>query len=200
MKIRHLALVAGVALLSACTLLPESRPVNVYRLPPSALAANPSAPLARSLTVQRLHSSQALDSNRIAVVPSDNLFSSYQDARWSSPAPMLLRDHLLDALQRDGRFAALVSDESPLHTDLLLDGDLRAFQVEYLDGKPIARLIVDLRLAETAGQRILANRRFALEAPLRGEDPAAAVRALGAVAEELAQQVARWLADATPAG
>lgn len=183
---------------SACSLLPEARPVDVYRLPASSLPASSGAPLAVTLRVLRPLSSQALDSNRIAVVPQDNLLSSYQGARWVSPAPALLRDHLLDALQRDGRLRGLSNDDSHLQADLLLDGDLRAFQVEYLDNGPQALIRIDLRLADGASQRILASRRFEVSRPLPGAQVAAAVEAFGSGSDALAREVADWLAEQAP--
>lgn len=182
-------------LLAGCTLLPETQPVDVFRLPASGLAASPQSALAASLRIARPQSSQALDSNRIAVVPRGDLLSSYQGARWSSPAPALLRDHLLDALQRDGRFKALVSDDSHLQADLLLDGDLRAFQVEYAEGGPQARILIDLHLADANSQRIRASRRFSISQPLAAEQVSAAVSAFGMAADHLAAQVAVWLGE-----
>lgn len=197
MKVRiglPVGLVAAL-LLAGCTLLPETRPVDVFRLPASSLGASPQPALESSLSIARPQSSQALDSNRIAVVPQGDLLSSYQGARWSSPAPALLRDHLLDALQRDGRFRALVSDDSHLQTDLLLSGDLRSFQVEYHENGAQAQILVDLHLADAASQRILASRRFSISQPLAGEQASAAVSAFGVAADNLAGQVATWLSE-----
>lgn len=182
-------------LLAGCTLLPETQPVDVFRLPASGLAASPQPALAASLRIARPQSSQALDSNRIAVVPQGDLLSSYQGARWSSPAPTLLRDHLLDALQRDGRFKALVSDDSHLQADLLLDGDLRSFQVEYGADGPQAQILIDLHLADANSQRIRASRRFSISQPLAAEQVSAAVSAFGVAADHLAAQVAVWLGE-----
>lgn len=201
-RFSHLCRAGLVGLLlaasSACSLLPEARPVDVYRLPASSLPASSGAPLAVTLRVLRPLSSQALDSNRIGVVPQDNLLSSYQGARWVSPAPALLRDHLLDALQRDGRLRGLSNDDSHLQADLLLDGDLRAFQVEYLDTGPQALIRIDLRLADGASQRILASRRFEVSRPLQGAQVAAAVEAFGSGSDALAREVADWLAEQAP--
>ena len=187
------------ASLAGCSLLPEARPVDVYRLPASGLSAVSSPALASALRVARPQTSQALDSNRIAVVPQGDLLSSYQGVRWSSPAPALLRDHLLDALQREGRWRAVVSDESHLYADWLLEGDLREFQVEYLEGGPQARILIDLHLADAASQRVRASRRFAISQPLAGEQAAAAVSAFGLAADVLARQVSAWLAEQSAA-
>lgn len=191
----RLLLPLAALLLGACSLLPEARPVDIYRLPPSSLAASTQAPLALSLSLARPAASQALNSARIAVLAGDNRLSSYAGARWSSPAPALLRDHLLDALQREGRWRALSSDESALQADLLLDGDLRAFQVELQQGVPVAHIQLDLRLADGASQRLLAGRRFEARQALAQDDPQSAVMALGTAADRLAAEVARWLAE-----
>ena len=110
-----LALLSGLA---ACSILPAAEPLQVYRLPSQANAASQAPAVSWSLRINQPRASQALDSSRIAVVPQGNLISSYAGSRWSDPAPRLLRNHLLNAFQADGRVAALSSDDDNLQADL----------------------------------------------------------------------------------
>ncbi|MBE0959031.1 membrane integrity-associated transporter subunit PqiC, partial [Escherichia coli] len=65
----------------------------------------------------RPRTSLVLESPRIAVRPHGDEISVYQGARWSDPAPSLLRDRLMQAFQADGRVRGLSSDDSNLQAD-----------------------------------------------------------------------------------
>lgn len=70
-------------------------------------------------------SSETLDSPRIAVIPQGDVISSYKGARWSDPAPVLLRNRLTDAFYRDGRVQSISTDDSNLQADFELGGSFR---------------------------------------------------------------------------
>ncbi|WP_193678969.1 ABC-type transport auxiliary lipoprotein family protein, partial [Pseudomonas aeruginosa] len=99
--LRRLSLAAGLAALAtlgACSILPEAQVLQVYLLPvhnPPASAA--ARPVDWSLRIARPRTSLVLESPRIAVRPHGDEISVYQGARWSDPAPSLLRDRLMQA-------------------------------------------------------------------------------------------------------
>ncbi|MFP3334339.1 hypothetical protein SB761_26985, partial [Pseudomonas sp. SIMBA_064] len=75
-SLRLLALAAAVSLASACSILPQSEPVDLYRLPvnqPSRVAA----PLDWSLRLNKPLASEVLAGPRIAVIPQGDVVSSY---------------------------------------------------------------------------------------------------------------------------
>jgi cholesterol transport system auxiliary component len=192
--IRTLLLPLGLtALLGGCSLLPEAEPVQTYLLPSlQPQAASQAQPLARSLGIGRPQASLVLDSTRIAVVPQGSEISSYKGARWSDPAPALLRDRLLEAFQADGRFAALSSAEQHLQSDFVLAGNLLAFQSEYRDGKPEVVIRFDARLVRADTQRVTANRSFVVRQPSRTVEVPAVVDAFGQASDQLAGQLVEW--------
>ena len=145
-----------------------------------------------SLRVVRPAAGVHLAGQRIVVMPEDNRVSVYQGAGWSDPAPVLVRDRVLEAFRADGRVGALSSDERQLHADFELDSDLRAFQSEYRGGRPEAVLRLDARLVHTASRRIVASRTFEQRQPT--EDPAvpAVVQAFGTAADRLSAAVVDW--------
>lgn len=183
---------AGV-LLQACTILPTAVPLDVYRLPTAATApaaATQAAPW--SLRIASPAAGVHLSGQRIIVMPEDNRVSVYKGAGWSDPAPVLVRNRLLDAFRADGRIAALSSDDKLLQADFELDSDLRAFQSEYRDGRPEAVVRLDARLVHTATRRIVASRRFALRAPSTDTAGPAVVQSFGAAVDRLAAEVVEW--------
>lgn len=189
---RVLGAVALISLLGACSILPEAESPDFYLLPATQQPARSNAAVNWSLRVSAPTASLALDSNRIAVVPQGNQLSSYQGARWSNRAPGLLRDRLLDAFTASGGIAALSSDETSLQADFDLTGELRAFQSEYQNGKPVIHIRYDARLVRTLGQRIIASRTFEVRQPVDGKQVPDVVSAFGKAADQLSDQVVQW--------
>lgn len=189
---RLLGVAALVSLLGACSILPEAESPDFYLLPATEQPAHSTAAVNWSLRVSAPNASLALDSNRIAVVPQGNQLSSYQGARWSNRAPGLLRDRLLDAFTANGSVRALSSDATSLQADLELTGELRAFQSEYQNGKPVIHIRYDARLVRTLGQRIVASRTFEVSQPVGGKQVPEVVSAFGKAADQLSAQVVQW--------
>ena len=223
LRVAAAAALCAIALLPACSVLPEAQPLDVYVLPvtgdasagavsaarETARATAPAAPAsatvpagssapaatgaqAWSLRVVRPAAGVHLAGQRIVVMPEGNRVSVYQGAGWSDPAPVLVRDRVLEAFRADGRVGALSSDERQLHADFELDSDLRAFQSEYRGGRPEAVLRLDARLVHTASRRIVSSRNF--EHRQASADPAvpAVVQAFGTAADRLSAEVVDW--------
>ncbi|AZF45370.1 ABC-type transport auxiliary lipoprotein family protein [Pseudomonas sp. R2-7-07] len=183
---------AAFALISACSILPKPDPSDVYRLA-SAQPVSQGAPVSWSLRVTKPQTSEFLDSPRIAVVPNGDLISSYANARWSDPAPVLLRNRLLDGFQRDGRVTLLSTDETNLQADYELGGQLQAFQSEY-HGKAVDVVIrLDARLVRGSDQRIIASRRFEVRQKVGDTKVPAVVAAFGQAGDQLNKQVVDWV-------
>ncbi len=187
---------ATLALLGGCSLLPDAEPVQTFLLPSSqAQASDRAAPLPHSLGIARPQASMVLDSTRIAVIPQGSEISSYKGARWSDPAPALLRDRLLEAFQADGRFATLSSAEQHLQSDFLLVGNLLAFQSEYRGGTPEIAIRLDARLVRSSTQRVVASHSFVVRQPSDAVEIPAVVAAFGQAGDQLAEQLVRWTAS-----
>ena len=188
----HMIVPMALALVSACSILPKPDPSDVYRLA-SAQPTIQGTPVNWSLRVTKPQTSEFLDSPRIAVVPDGNLISNYANSRWSDPAPVLLRNRLLDGFQRDGRVTLLSTDETNLQADYELGGQLQAFQSEYR-GKAVEVVIrLDARLVRGRDQRIIASRRFEVRQPMSDAKVPAVVAAFGQAGDQLNKQVVDWV-------
>ena len=188
----HMIVPMALALVSACSILPKPDPSDVYRLA-STQPASQGTPVSWSLRVTKPQTSEFLDSPRIAVVPDGNLISNYANSRWSDPAPVLLRNRLLDGFQRDGRVTLLSTDETNLQADYELGGQLQAFQSEYR-GKTVEVVIrLDARLVRGRDQRIIASRRFEVRQPVSDTQVPAVVAAFGQAGDRLNKQVVDWV-------
>ncbi|WLH35755.1 ABC-type transport auxiliary lipoprotein family protein [Pseudomonas sp. FP2196] len=198
MKLTRLALLAaGFSLISACSILPKSEPSDVYRLPSAQVPASASsaAPQQWSLRLNKLQASEALNRPSIAVIPQGDVISSYKASRWSDPAPVLLRNRLLDGFQRDGRVTLLSTDDSNFAADLELGGNLQAFQTEYQGNQASVVVQVDALLVRGYDQRILASRRFEERQPLNDVQVPAVVAGFGQASDRLTAKVVAWAVD-----
>ncbi|MBD8190860.1 membrane integrity-associated transporter subunit PqiC [Pseudomonas fluorescens] len=182
----------ALALVSACSILPKADPSDVYRLA-SAQATTQGTPVSWSLRLSKPQTSEFLDSPRIAVVPNGDLISSYANSRWSDPAPVLLRNRLLDGFQRDGRVTLLSTDDTNLQADYELGGQLQAFQSEYRGSAVEVVIRLDARLVRGSDQRIIASRRFEVHQPVTDTKVPAVVAGFGLAADQLNKQVVDWV-------
>ena len=197
MKLTHFALLAGFSLLGACSILPQAEPSDVYRLPPAQAPASASSAAAQpwSLRLNKLQASEALNRPTIAVIPQGDVISSYKGSRWSDPAPVLVRNRLLDGFVRDGRVTLLSTDDSNFAADLELGGSLQAFQTEYQGRQASVLVRVDALLVRGYDQKILASRRFEERQPLSDVQVPAVVAGFGQASDRLTAKVVAWAVD-----
>jgi cholesterol transport system auxiliary component len=130
-------MLAGTALLGGCTsgLFESQVPAQeVYRLAPvvteqgeATVQGTPQA-IELALTVARPRASTALETDRIAVAPAPRRFDYYSDVRWAEPAPVMLQQNLVAALESSGAFAGVVAAPARVPSELMLDVELRHFE------------------------------------------------------------------------
>jgi len=189
---------AATALLfvSACSVLPQSQEVTLYRLPnnPSVQQSSEAGNLP-PVIVRLPQSSGALSTSRILVVPpNSNEVSAYASVRWQDKTPIVLRDRLVDDMRSDGRFAAVSTDAALAGADFELGGDLNAFQVEHPEGQTVVHLRYDALFSDRANGKAVASKRFEIVEPVQGKDVAQVVEAFGRATDQLSQQVIKWVA------
>ena len=197
---RALLCMVVAATLSACTLFPD-RPANrIFQLPASTVeeSITDNKPFSTTLRFVTPLAEGPVDSSRILVKPEGNEIKAYQGARWSKKSPILVRDQLIDAFRRDGRFAGVITGTSPARSDLTMAGELGAFQSEYQDGMPVAMIRLDLHLIDERTRNTLASKRFEYRHPATGEQVEAVVEAFGEASSALAREVIRWTVEQRP--
>jgi cholesterol transport system auxiliary component len=188
---KRLSLLLAAALLGACSILPQSEPLDVYLLPATELPAQ-TQHVDWSLRVGSPVSNQLLDGTRIVVMPEPGRINTYQGVRWSERTPQLLRGRLLDAFQDDGRIQALSNEDQRLQADLELVSDLRSFHSEYRDGTPHALIRLEVSLVDARSQQIIASRRFSVSQAAGDTSVAAVVAAFGQAADQVARELVDW--------
>ncbi|GGD05397.1 ABC-type transport auxiliary lipoprotein family protein [Halopseudomonas salina] len=197
MKQSHRKLLTGAVLsstfwLTACTVFPEAESLKVYQLPAPGMSASANTVLPLSLRIGTPRAGSVLSSPRIVVNPRGNELQNYKGARWSDPAPALLRDHLAQAFEQSGALMAVSTDENSFSADIHMSSDLRRFQVIYADAGPFVVIELNARLIDPSSRNILASRTFIAQQPLASEAITGVVDAFKQASDALAVQLIEW--------
>jgi cholesterol transport system auxiliary component len=187
----------ALSLLSACSILPKSEPLDVYLLPAQNLPAQ-APTVSWALRIDKPQTEQILDGTRLVVLPEPSRLNTYQGARWSERTPLLLRNRLLDGFRDDGRINALSSDEQNLASDLELVSSLRRFHSQYEDGQVLVKVQLDAQLVNVHDQSIVATKRFNITQASAGTDVAEVVQAFGLASDTLTQGLVQWVIEHGP--
>lgn len=188
-------LLASLAL-SACALVPNAVPQQIYTLAPPPVPAAKTVARVDGLRVLRPQADELLDGRQILVRPEGQSFRYYKGGQWSSAVPELWRNYLVDILRRDARFSRVSSDQVRLQAGYELVSRLQAFQTEYRAGGPVAVIDIYLQLVDAESGRIIAERRLNREQVAAAGDLEAVVEAYGVAAAQLAAGIADWLVAA----
>jgi cholesterol transport system auxiliary component len=210
MRIRLALLACGFTALSGCGSFFESAQPStqsyVLRLPPRtapAIAATPGG----SVRVLRPESGPGLESDRIALLRSDQRFDFYSASRWAAPAPDLVESVIVDQLRGSGMFSAVFDDSTPYPPDYALRCGLSRFESDYTSegrgaggGAPTVQVALDCTFGRHRDRALLAN--FTARGSARASDDrlsavvAAFETATATAIGELERQTAEALSSA----
>ncbi|MBF57005.1 membrane integrity-associated transporter subunit PqiC [Halomonas sp. FeN2] len=198
MTLRPTAIVlvsAALLLSSGCSILPESQPATLYRLPSSDIQPVTSDSMAtrQRLAVAAPQAGHLLSSNRIVVYPEGNVVNVYEAARWQENAPALLQSRLITGLQQSRLFASVGSDSLP--SERLLLSELRHFQSDYATHPPTVKVQLDVQLVSTQNRASIATQSFTTSAQAISTDIPDVVDAFGDASDDLTEQLVNWLAN-----
>lgn len=189
---RLLLALTFAAALAGCALVPQSEPQDIYRLPPPTISASDAETVSKSLRILTPVASGQLASRRIVVLPHGNRISGYSGSRWSSPAPVLWRDHLLEAFGNDGRIGRLSGDNEDVRAAWELGGVLRAFQSEYSNGEPRVVIEFNAKLVHERTRHIVASHEFVVSEEIAGKEVPQVIEAFGRAADTMSRRVIDW--------
>ena len=194
-QMRRLLAVLMCLPLAACTVLPKTPVSQVWLLPAQPGTPASGQTINRSLRVVQTHTSQFINSSRIAVQPQDAEITVYSGSRWSDSVPVLVRNRLTQALRTDGRFLSVSSDVDNLQADFELGGDLSSFQGVYRGKKGEVLIEFDARLVQTSDRRVIASQHFVIRQPIKGNSMDEVVEAFGLASDRLSAEILRWLGN-----
>ncbi|AQU82496.1 MULTISPECIES: ABC-type transport auxiliary lipoprotein family protein [unclassified Halomonas] len=186
----------AVLLISGCSILPESEPATLYRLPasdPSIAHSSSAVSIPLRLGIATPEAGHLLSGNRIVVYPQRNVVNVYEGSRWHENAPDMLQARLISGLQQRQLFTSVGSDRLP--NDLLLLSELRHFQSEYDTTPPSINLQLDVQLVGTHDRQPIVAKSFATRAQASSVEIPDVVDAFGQASDVLTEQLAVWLLE-----
>lgn len=195
MRFSRFLLLAVLVLLAACgdLLGVKRQPFTIYAPTyhaPTAAAAAPA--VGWQLVVETPQASEALNTPRIVVMPSPGVIEVYPGARWSDPAPALLRNLMLQGFAQSGRILGVGSSTGALNADYALAIDLQSFQAEIRSDGWHAVIALQARLLDYRTSRVVAAKAFAVDTPFAARDTAAAFAAFEASVQQLVSELVDW--------
>ncbi|MGH8105762.1 MAG: ABC-type transport auxiliary lipoprotein family protein, partial [Arenimonas sp.] len=135
---------------------------TVYTPRASTAAANASPTVNWQIRIETPHSSEFLDSTRIAVRRSDNTMQVFEAVRWSDSVPDLLQSHLSQTFNDSGKITAVVGLDNNTASDALLLLEIRQFEAVYEDGDRTASAVISVQanIQSLKSNRVIASKHF----------------------------------------
>ena len=163
MKVRAAAILSVTFALAACSGVFDSKlaapQAYVLRLPPATAQPAATGEGAGSVLLQRPEAGPGLESERIALLRSDQRFDFYSASRWAAPAPDLIESVMVDALRAAGMFSAVFDDSAPYAPRYTLRCALRRFEADYTKGgrAPTIFVTLDCTLGRHRDRELIAS-------------------------------------------
>lgn len=165
-------------------------------------AASPTEPLPAprvdALLLQARPSHAVADTLSIAYSRQDQAYAFYQFASWTERPLRQVPRLLQQRLQARGTAAAVGQLGDPLRADWLLAVGVDELLHVVQPGGGMARVALTLALYDRRQRSQRALRRFDAQAPVAGENAAAAVQALSLALAQCFDQALPWLETALP--
>jgi cholesterol transport system auxiliary component len=192
-RLPRLLIITASLLLGACAALTGKHDTFTVYTPRLDLPkpANASS-VTWQLLIETPRASAALDTPRIAAMPTAGVLEFYPAARWRDPAPYLLRSLIVQAFDDSGRITGVSGSTSGLSADYSLAIELRDFQIELSGGSAHAAIRLTAKLFDHRDNRIVAMRTFNEETPAADSGVTSAVGAFEQALNRLLPQIVDW--------
>jgi len=181
-----------VATLAGCTVFaaPETPEYVQLKIDGATAQIPVSERIPQTLLVALPRAAPGYGTTHFAYIQRDRELRYYGRHEWISDPTRMLHTAALSALDRSGRFAAVVGPQTGANADVRLDLELLTLHQDFRGARD-SELVLTVRaqLITTVERKVLATRTFSLREPA-GANPiagaAAADRALARMLEELA--------------
>ncbi|THD78237.1 MAG: ABC transporter [Phenylobacterium sp.] len=191
----------GVAILAAAlsgciSLLPKSKPVQLYTFGEPTVAASPPARPANTLGVFWGHGDfqRESSSDRLLTVTGDHA-AYIADTRWVAPAQVLFEQAADVAFEQAAGHVRLVARGTPSATDVSLRLDVRNFEARYEAGDKAAPTVlvrVHAIMTHDRDRSLISEQIFEVREPASDNRVAAIVGAYDRALRKVLGQVVSW--------
>lgn len=174
--------------------LPETR---YYQLAPSSEAKARGGD--QVLVLEHLTTDGAYDDDRIVYRTSPVRLDYYQYQRWSSAPGVMVGNYLEQALERSGKFRAVVRDLTP-DAPAVLSGRVMAIEeVDKSKTEWLGRIVLELQLTDAKSGETLWTDQVEETEPLRTQTPEGLAQALSVAMGRIVHQAVPAIAEAADA-
>ena len=136
-------------------------PPRLYELTPKSTFDPALARVRSQLVVESPESASGLQTSRIAVKQRPTTLDYYARAEWTDLAPRLVQTKLIESFENSGKIVSVGREGSGLRSDYVLKSELRHFEAQlYETGKPLIRVVINVKLVKMPAREIIANRSF----------------------------------------
>ena len=189
-------LVLFASLIVACNVIPEPEQVRVYPLYLAPVTATEQT-FSGTLRVAEPSALNALDTARIAVYQLDGRQAYWQGVRLQDRVPLVVQDHLLQALQTSGVIEHVTDDRSGSAFHFELHTHIEAFGLQAAEPE-LANVVLRAQLRGGYDRQVVATRHFEVQSVV--EDNQATSRlsvpellALARSLQAVQQEIITWL-------
>ena len=135
---------------------------------------------------------RSLDGDMILVAMSSAEITSLAKATWSDRLPRLVQARMIEALSAGQVFKSVGSGDSKASADIVISGELRAFQIEAIPGNDVARVAINVRLIDDRSAKVVASRLFNVSREVGEKTTDASVVALNDAFSDVLGQITDW--------
>lgn len=196
---RLTGLAALVVVLSGCALAnvgsgpaPQMFTLTAHSAP---AGAGDTASAKADLLVDAYAASAAIDTGRIAYLPSANELKYIAGARWADLAPVMIQSLTVETLEKSGRFASVAARGSEINGDYMLKGDIRQFAAEKHGDATQVHVDLFMRLVSRNDNKVIATKDFNTTLPVAGSGVEPMVQAFDAALAQVLADLTVWTAD-----
>ena len=161
----------------------------------AATAGDVSAAGKADLLVDGYFASAAIDTGRIAYLPSPNELKYIAGARWADLAPVMIQTLTVETLEKSGRFASVAARGSEINGDYMLKGDIRQFAAEKNGEKTQVHVDLFMRLVSRDDNKVIATKDFNTTLPVTGSGIEPMVMAFDAALAQVHADMTVWTAS-----
>ncbi len=193
MKTRLLLLAAALPL-AGCISFGAKPPPSLLTLDATAapaVGAEQNSAKARSITIQVPSTPTAIAGARVPVQATATTIAYVKDAQWAEPPARLFARLLSDTVTARSNMVVLSTVQSISDPSAILAGELRRFGLDATTREAV--VTYDAALTR-AGAETVEKRRFEARVPVSTIDAASAGPALSQAANQVAGEVATWVA------
>jgi cholesterol transport system auxiliary component len=153
---------AAALALSGCSLagLTGGPPPDLYVLSPKSTFPPDLPRVSWQLVVEEPSAARGLDTDRIAIAPTDLEVKYFADARWADRAPRMVQSLLIQSFENTQRIVSVGRQQLGLRSDFVLKSELREFQAEKRPDGTRIRVRLNVKLVRPLEGIILASQTF----------------------------------------